>query len=199
MVESRKFYNVFEYISVLLIVLQCQSVFTNAEHSISLSISIPTIMCISLLCILTILKKGLYTFFSNSRLINFLILNGFSVLLYLLIEYFFIFKFQFNPLVPFFLSILLITIYFYFSNDINNPGIIKKIINVVMVLCLFSLLFYSLYSIGMKTNVSLPNNWGAGSSSFNGYFYLDFITQVLPGTNIQETLVYLLNHLFLDS
>lgn len=36
----------------------------------------------------------------------------------------------------------------------------------------------------MKTNVSLPNNWGAGSSSFNGYFYLDFITQVLPGTNI---------------
>lgn len=186
MLDKKRIYNIFEYICAILIVLQCQSVFVNTEKLVTVSISIPSIIFIFALFVFIVLKDGVDKIYSDKRLMLFYIVGGVILLIFLFVEYFFVFKFKINPLIPFFLSIFFLTTYFYisFKKEFSENGLIRKIVNVITTLSIFSIIFFVLYFMGFQTNVALVNHWGTGAPMFNGYFYLDFIPQVLPGTDI---------------
>lgn len=177
--NSRRLNTIFEYICAILIVLQCQSVFVNTIRPITAFVSVSSIICIFALFIMSLRKYAIHNIHVEHNLKMFYIFGGIVVILFLFIEYFFIYKFKINPLVPFFISIFFLTTYFYqsFQEDNFKSSLLYKIVNVVVFLSCSSLLFFVLNIAGLKTNVSLMNRWGPWPPNYNGYYFLDFISQ----------------------
>lgn len=170
-----------EYICAILIVMQCQSVFINTSRPVTATVSLFSFFSIIFLFFKSLKINNLNLYQDNERFYKFYLYGMILTFIYLVVQYLFIYKFKLNPVFPFWISIFLLTFYFY--NEINNKdiskGLIYKITNVVFFLSLGSLFFYILNFFGMPTNVSIMNRWSSWPQSFNGYFYIDFISQPL--------------------
>lgn len=170
-----------EYICAILIVMQCQSVFVNTYKPVTATVSLLSFFLIIILFLRTLKLNYSNMKKSNERMRKFFLFGIILTTIYLLVQYFLIYKFKLNPIIPFSTSVFLLTFYFYYDvkHGETSKGLIYKITNVVFLLSLVSLLFYVLNFFGMQTNVSIMNRWSNWPPNFNGYFYIDFISQPL--------------------
>lgn len=171
--------NVFEYVLILCIVLQCNSLIVVSSGTLRKFFNLFTLMLILVLFIISIIriigsqknKIGIRKLFLFSI---FLALYSFD---FVIIEYFFVYKFNALTILLFLLSPIAFVTYFFERklNDDSDYSFLKKLVYVVFILELISLIGWILILSGVRTNVTFFSQWS--KQNVSGYYYLDFITQ----------------------
>lgn len=172
-------YGFFEYILSICIILQCNSLMIVNSGIIKKSFNMFTLLLIIVLFIISFFR----IFYSRSDLKDFKKLKMFSIFLFLysidfiIIEYFFVDKFNALTILFFLLSPIAFVTYFYddYINNNSNYTIFSKITFITFILAIISLVGWSLILGGIKPNITFFSQWS--KQNVSGYYYLDFITQ----------------------
>lgn len=173
------FYNFFEYALSMCIILQCNSLMMVNSGIIKKVFNIVTLLLILSLAIISFFKIK----FLNQNVLNTEKLKWFSIFLllysldFIIIEYFFVHKF--NAITVFFFLISPIAfVTYFFEQKINHKNgfpLLRKIVILIFILEVTSLIGLVLINTGFKPNVTFFSQWS--KQEVSGYYYLDFITQ----------------------
>ncbi len=175
MIKKKKIKNFFEYILSLSIILEANSVYSQIYglHKI-IRICMVIVACFSLLILLLLRKNKLTKKNAIVILIDYLI----SIIMY----------FNTNNITGKGVIILVfdsfLPLMYLYLNKLSKEEIVnflKKIVNIIVIICCISLVFYFLSSV---TKVLKPTNtikilWGIPYSEIDSFFYLHFNTQVI--------------------
>lgn len=172
-IKSTKAHEFFEYLLVTLLILEANSIYSQI-YGVHLIIR-------TLIIILATIFTSFFIFHKKTKLHKEII--KFIVYVFICSGIMFVNTSSLNGKV---ISILLFAIYLplnliYLSNlsRQNFKKLLKKFVNVAIVLCLISLLFWFLSAILniLKPTTTIKAVWGKPYSTFETFFYLHFNTQ----------------------
>lgn len=170
-----KYYNIFQYIVLILIILQCNSVFAGMHNMISFMLSSLCFVFIFLLSIITLIKFKIdkYSYFKLS--VTFMIMTMLTII-FVFSEYVFIYEYKIENVFLWLISIPVMTVFFYITVIYNEilKSFFEKLFTVIFMLSSISLLFLGIYNLGIPTNTSLSSGW---TGNIDGYYYLFFVYQ----------------------
>lgn len=167
--------NILEYLLIITVILQCNSVFFRAVGKMGLEISLLSVGLIMLLALVSIIELFTRTVKINK-------LAGFSII-YLIYttSFLMIINSQYKVLMQYYLGkiILPILVVIYFFNEIasgRNAEFFLKFLFVVKIMAVISLLFWIINFCGVPTNSSINIIWGS-PRIISGYFNIHYLAQ----------------------
>lgn len=171
--------NLFEYVLSFCIILQCNSLIMANSGTLKSIFNLITLMLISFLFIMSIYRIHCsHKEKNDNKKIKmfslFLFLYSFDLVV---IEYFFVDKFNVLTIFFFLISPIAFVTYLY-ERKINaklDYSIFRKIVLVIFILEIISLIGWVLILMGIQPNITFFSQWS--KQNVSGYFYLDFITQ----------------------
>lgn len=172
---NAKPYNVLQYIVTILIILQCNSVFIGMHNTVSFALSALSFCSLLLLSFITLLKFRMNEDYYRKLIITFIIFFM-TVIIFVSIEYLFIYEYNALPVFLWLASVPIMLVFFSIGM-IHKEVLIsffRKYVSVVFFLSLLSIIFLCLYNLGFPTNTSLSSGW---TGQIDGYYYLFFIFQ----------------------
>lgn len=167
-INSSRSYKILEYLFILLILLNCNSMYYINFNFIRLIVNVLFIIILFILFI---------TQYQKIRYNKYNIINMFLfLLLYSLIIVFCNFSFGNLHYIFYMCIIPIILLVCFYGNNVINNSLLFKFENIVTILAFCSLILWLLAVTGISPNMSIVSRWG-NSAPVGGYFGLLFIPQ----------------------
>lgn len=172
-------YKVYEYILAFFLILQCNSMIMASNTVLQKVFLLFTVFLLLILFFISVKRLDKLNMNVNKlkRMIKF---NEFMMgylLIFVLVEYFFVYKFHVISIMTSLITPIIFVTYFFERKQSNklNSSLLDKIVKIVFIMEIVSLVFWIISLAGVKPNFTFFSQWNGGY--VGGYYIFHFIPQ----------------------